>query len=115
MDQGRSTGTLQPGDPGLRERIASHLDSTGGTDALIDHGEVEPVDEDKDQKTFGRTPDGTGTLSFWCHSDVHDCDFARAVSDQSNTSSAPKPLTASIALPGSLWIITPANHMHDVL
>lgn len=66
MDQGRSTGTLQPGDAGLRERIASHLDSTGGRDALIDHGEVEPTG-DKDQKTFGRTPDGKGTLSFWCH------------------------------------------------
>ncbi|KAJ6144742.1 Phosphatidylethanolamine N-methyltransferase [Penicillium chermesinum] len=58
MDQGRSTGTLQPGDAGLRERIASHLDSTGGRDALIQHGEVEPTGE-KDQKTYGRTPDGT--------------------------------------------------------
>lgn len=59
MDQGHSTGTLQP--DGLRERIASRLDSTGGRDALTSHAELEIKDaEGKDKKTFGRTPDGTG-------------------------------------------------------
>ncbi|KAJ5740331.1 hypothetical protein N7493_000203 [Penicillium malachiteum] len=57
MDQGRSTGALQP--DGLRERVP-HLDSTGGRDALASHAEVEIKNTDgKDKKTFGRTPDGT--------------------------------------------------------
>ncbi|KAJ5945575.1 Phosphatidylethanolamine N-methyltransferase [Penicillium verhagenii] len=57
MDQGHSTA-LQP--DGLRERNVSHLDSTGGRDALASHAELENKDADgKDKKTFGRTPDGT--------------------------------------------------------
>lgn len=59
MDQGRSTGALQP--EGLRERI-QRPNSTGGRDALNAHGEAEIKDAaGKDKKTFGRTPDGTGT------------------------------------------------------
>jgi phosphatidylethanolamine N-methyltransferase len=61
MDQGRSTGALQP--DGLRERNVSRLDSTGGRDALASHAELEIKDADgKDKKTFGRTPDGTGMI-----------------------------------------------------
>ncbi|KAJ5980757.1 Phosphatidylethanolamine N-methyltransferase [Penicillium waksmanii] len=57
MDQGRSTGALQP--EGLRERI-QRPDSTGGRDALNAHGEAEIKDAaGNDKKTFGRTPDGT--------------------------------------------------------
>ncbi|KAJ5279133.1 hypothetical protein N7478_004505 [Penicillium angulare] len=57
MDQGHSTGTLKP--DGLRERMVSRLDSTGGRDALTSRGEVEIKDANgKDKKTFGRTPDG---------------------------------------------------------
>ncbi|KAJ5098170.1 hypothetical protein N7532_005171 [Penicillium argentinense] len=58
MDQGRSTGALQT--DGLRERITSRPDSTGGRDALTALGEAEIKDAaGKDKKTFGRTPDGT--------------------------------------------------------
>jgi hypothetical protein len=61
MDTGRSTGAQQPG--GLRERNVSRPDSTGGRDALTATGEVEIKDgTGKDQKTFGRTPDGRGKL-----------------------------------------------------
>lgn len=43
----------------------SHLDSTGGRDALASHAELENKDANgKDKKTFGRTPDGTGMTSF---------------------------------------------------
>lgn len=63
MDQGHSTGAQQP--DGLRERIVSYPDSTGGRDALTATGEVEIKDDaGKDKKTFGRTPDGTGKLVF---------------------------------------------------
>lgn len=62
MDQGRSTGALQP--EGLRERI-QRPDSTGGRDALTAHGEAEIKDAaGKDKKTFGRTPDGTGKANI---------------------------------------------------
>lgn len=58
MDQGRSTGALQP--EGLRERI-QRPDSTAGREALNAHGEADIKDAaGKDKKTFGRTPDGTG-------------------------------------------------------
>ncbi|KAJ5803213.1 Phosphatidylethanolamine N-methyltransferase [Penicillium pulvis] len=58
MDQGHSTGALQP--DGLRERNVSRLDSTGGRDALASHAELENKDANgKDKKTFGRTPNGT--------------------------------------------------------
>lgn len=59
MDTGRSTGAQHP--DGLRERNVSRPDSTGGRDALTAVGEIEIKDgTGKDQKTFGRTPDGTG-------------------------------------------------------
>ena len=82
MDQGRSTGALQP--EGLRERIASHLDSTGGSNALNDHGEVKGKDGDgKDRKTFGRTPDGKGMLASLGHSCSSEyCEWARLQSAQ---------------------------------
>lgn len=62
MEQGRSTGALQP--EGLRERI-QRPDSTGGRDALTATGEAEIKDAaGKDKKTFGRTPDGTGKANL---------------------------------------------------
>ena len=61
MDRGLSTGT-HLGDDGLRERNpTSQSQSPLGTGALTAAGEVEAKDSaNKDKKTFGRTPDGTG-------------------------------------------------------
>jgi phosphatidylethanolamine N-methyltransferase len=59
MDQGLSTGAHQDID-GLRERNL-RVDSTVGREALTAAAEVE-IKDGKKQKTFGRTPDGTGKL-----------------------------------------------------
>lgn len=62
MDRGLSTGTQNESE-GLRERnVASQSASTLTPDALTATGDVEP--KDKESKTYGRTPDGTGTVQL---------------------------------------------------
>lgn len=62
MDRGLSTST-RIDDEGLRERnVTSQSTSTLSPEALTATGDVELKDKTgKDCKTFGRTPDGTGT------------------------------------------------------